>query len=169
MIWFEPEPGAVAVAVQIGGVAIRGNKLAIVTEIDCAPVDVWESTLWALLRLYDQLSRSLRTGEELFDLHARLIAIAVDDDHMTRRLGSSLLAAYAQVVDAESLGSNELRWHAMGELNAAVADADRAFADIGLDGCFALVLAAALTIWHDLLPEISPSLIQATAAELWSN
>lgn len=161
-IWEDPDRGAVLVAVEISGNANRGDKFAVAAGIeDSAQEDNWNSTVFALLQLHDHLSRTLRSPLGLSCLHARLFGIACDDERLTWRLGAALVMSYAQLVDATTLGDNELRWLATEQFNAAVTEANE-------DECFALVLAAGLAIWRTLLPEVGPELIEATAAQLWS-
>lgn len=161
MIWHEPEPGALTAAIAIGRNATLGDRIAVDQAMeDCDPQH-WGSAVWALLQLYDHMSRSLRTQRALLYVHSRLMTIACDDDRLSWRMGAAIIAAYAAAVDATNAGDSELRWLAMANLNSAVAEANEG-------ECFELTLAAALAVWRSLLPEVTPDLIQSTAAELWS-
>ncbi|OIN79094.1 hypothetical protein [Mycobacterium malmoense] len=161
-IWHEPEPAAVATAVKIGAHATRGDRIAVDDAIDACSAEHWDDAVWALLRLYDHLARSLRTPLALLHVHGKIMQIACDDDRPNWRRGASLISACAQLVDATAACDNELRWLAVSQLNEALVEAAEA-------EYFSLVLGAALSTWRSLLPEVTPELIQAAAAEIWSD
>jgi hypothetical protein len=166
-------PAVATAAVQLAVAAVRGDEWETWRLIVNADADTWADVIHAALTLMHELAVKLRTEDALAALDGLFVEIVHNDTAPGRGLAAQLILMHRATLNEPDddtdifIAEHWDLFHGFGAtfFNSVLLAADAVDAEYHLE-----VVAAAMAIWGEVLPELKSDgapLIERVAQQLW--